>query len=749
MEHSAVSDVEAMRATTYHVSQKSSMAGYLISPLGYGGLIHHLKNYILRGDAKYVEAFNHDKALAMEGLAGYENMPGLSDNDRADIAAIKQMLEDYSGALDKAIPMWGRGASTSAIEGNTKVSDGPALAAIARLTAGGFNIDSGTWFGAATQRINLLKQIDDRLSKDLIALAQSQNSAASTGFLMALASAIALVGLSLVASRYLSSQITGGMRASVEIAHHISSGDLSDEIIVKGTDDTAQLLQAMKDMQEKLSLVIGREIQACIDAALKGDLTVRVPMENKEGFYQELGQSINELVDVNEHIIRDVGHAIGAMAAGDLTASIDAEYQGSFGELKNDITGIQSTLSQVIEVDVQGIIDAAGSGDLQQRIDLGSKQGFFLNLSGGINDLVDTCEGIINDTVRMLGAMAEGTLTERIEADYKGTYAKLKSDANATCDKLVEIVGQIKQSTSTVKTGAEEIATGNTNLSQRTEEQSVSLEETAAAMEEMTATISQNSDNARQASTLAHSARDTAQSGGGVVNQAIVAMAAINESSKKITDIIGVIDEIAFQTNLLALNASVEAARAGEQGRGFAVVADEVRNLAGRSATAAKEIKALIEDSGGKVSEGTELVNRSGEVLDEIVVSVKKVADIVGEIASATEEQASGLAEVDRAVTQLDDMTQQNAALVEQAAAASESVGEQAASLDGLMGFFNVGSYAQVAVVHQPVHQQPKAAPALTSAPTPPSPSSPEPEPVQPTSQQSHTMDEGDEWVEF
>ncbi|MEO6185110.1 MAG: methyl-accepting chemotaxis protein, partial [Steroidobacteraceae bacterium] len=236
-----------------------------------------------------------------------------------------------------------------------------------------------------------------------------------------------------------------------------------------------------------------------------------------------------------------------------------------------------------------------------------------------------------------------------------------------------------------ISKGADEISQGNTNLSQRTEEQASSLEETASSMEEMTSTVKQNADNAGQANQLAVAARDQAERGGVVVAKAVRAMAEINESSKKIADIISVIDEIAFQTNLLALNAAVEAARAGEQGRGFAVVATEVRNLSGRSATAAKEIKALIQDSVRKVDEGSDLVTQSGNTLEQIVASVKKVTDIVAEIAAASREQSAGIEQVNKAVTQLDELTQQNAALVEQASAASQSMAEQARGLNESM----------------------------------------------------------------
>jgi methyl-accepting chemotaxis protein len=282
------------------------------------------------------------------------------------------------------------------------------------------------------------------------------------------------------------------------------------------------------------------------------------------------------------------------------------------------------------------------------------------------------------------------------------------------------VVSKVKTVASEVRRGAEEISAGNANLSQRTEQQSSSLEETASSMEEMTTTVKQNADNAGQANQLAMAARDQAEKGGSVVSQAVKAMADINDSSKKIADIIGVIDDIAFQTNLLALNAAVEAARAGEQGRGFAVVASEVRSLAGRSATAAKEIKELIQDSVKKVEDGSVLVTQSGQTLDKIVASVKKVSDIVAEIAAASREQSSGIEQVNRAVMQMDELTQQNAALVEEATAASQAMAEQVRGLNGMLERYRVSEQlanaAAAAAAQQRAEAQQRVEAAAKSA---------------------------------
>jgi methyl-accepting chemotaxis protein-1 (serine sensor receptor) len=299
----------------------------------------------------------------------------------------------------------------------------------------------------------------------------------------------------------------------------------------------------------------------------------------------------------------------------------------------------------------------------------------------------------LSAAVTLAGRVAKGELDNTITVERNDELGKLMTALKDMSEQLVKIVTDVRQSSDSVGSAAKEISAGNNDLSQRTQEQASALEETASSMEEMTSTVKQSADNARQANQLATGARDQATQGGEVVTKAIAAMDEINASSKKIADIIGVIDEIAFQTNLLALNAAVEAARAGEQGRGFAVVASEVRNLAQRSAAAAKEIKGLISDSVEKVKTGSELVDASGKTLSEIVDSVKKVTDIVAEIAAASQEQSSGIEQVNKAIMQMDEVTQQNAALVEEAAAASKSMEEQAQKMVELMQFFKTGAH--------------------------------------------------------
>ena len=348
-----------------------------------------------------------------------------------------------------------------------------------------------------------------------------------------------------------------------------------------------------------------------------------------------------------------------------------------------------------IEAEIAGMVDSAVRGDFSQRIALDGKTGFFRLVSEGMNRLAGNISGVTEDLAAMLESLSQGDLSRRIDKPYEGVFLRLKDDFNGTVQKLSEIVRRINGAAESIAAASREIADGSLDLSERTEQQASSLEETAASMEELAATVRSNADNAQQVNSFANDARRAAEKGGQVAVSAVEAMRGIERSSQKISDIIGVIDEIAFQTNLLALNAAVEAARAGDAGRGFAVVAQEVRNLAQRSAQASKEIKTLILDSGTQVKEGVELVRSAGSSLTDIVAGIARVADLVSEIARATAEQASGLDEVNTAVAQMDEMTQKNAALVEESTAAARSLEEQAGQLRQQMAFFSLDGGGQ------------------------------------------------------
>ncbi|CAG0979152.1 partial Methyl-accepting chemotaxis protein II, partial [Rhodocyclaceae bacterium] len=400
---------------------------------------------------------------------------------------------------------------------------------------------------------------------------------------------------------------------------------------------------------------------------------------------------------------------------------------------------LDRTAEVAVEREVAEIVEGASLGILTMRIQTEGKEGFFATLSHGINQLLETTQKALTTTSEVLNRVARGDLTQKIEEDYAGIFGQLKDDTNTTVERLREVVGRIKEATDAINTAAKEIAAGNQDLSSRTEEQASSLEETASSMEELNATVKQNAENARQANELAHSSNEIASRGGEMVKRVVSTMGDIQDSSRKIADIIGVIDSIAFQTNILALNAAVEAARAGEQGRGFAVVATEVRNLAQRSATAAKEIKALIAESVDKVEGGARLVQQAGSTMDDVVTSFQRVAALVTDITSASREQSSGIEQVTQAVGQMDEVTQQNAALVEEAAAAAESLEEQARGLVQAVGSFKL---AEGGAVGEPLRtlQEPRQ---LAS------PEKPRSAPRQKQIPPPHAAGDDEEWEEF
>ncbi|MGC4087070.1 MAG: methyl-accepting chemotaxis protein [Polyangiaceae bacterium] len=429
-----------------------------------------------------------------------------------------------------------------------------------------------------------------------------------------------------------------------------------------------------------------------------------------------------------------------------VTAMLNArgEYIGNTLEW-DDITEQLDAQRQI-----EALIDAAIAGKLDTRISTDAYQGFMKSVGSGINRLMDTVVAPVREALHVVEALAKGDLTAEMQGEYQGEFGALRDELNGSLGTLCDMVQKIHGSASAIRSAASDISEGNSNLNKRTQEQSSALEETASSLEQMTATVKQNAANATQANQLAAGARDSAEKGGQVVGSAVSAMGAITESSKKVADIIGVIEQIAFQTNMLALNAAVEAARAGDQGRGFAVVAAEVRNLAQRSAAAAKEIKSLIQDSQEKVEQGSKLVTRSGETLQEIVTAVKKVSDIVGEINAASDEQASGIDQINAAVAQMDKSTQQNAAMVEQAAAAAESMSDQASSLSELVDFFDTGEEEQAEP--PPARKRQRAAEPPVEAKKPAPRRAPSPAPAKPGGHKNGKRppsNDDSEWAEF
>jgi methyl-accepting chemotaxis protein len=514
-----------------------------------------------------------------------------------------------------------------------------------------------------------------------------------------------------------------------EYFRKFAEGRLDFEITINQRDEMSAILDSAKAMQVKLGfdMVETRRVadeMTRIKIALDG-AAMPITISNPQDALMYMNGAAKSLWEAMAPSIRS-SHpdftTVDAMIGGNLVNYIDDEAMkatyraelsgqrtldvGMGGKLlrvtatpvrdeKGNYLGrasqwVDRTLEIAVENEVGDIVSAAAMGDLSKRLAMEGKVEFFASLSAGINQLLETTHEALTGTSEVLSRVAQGDLTKTIDANYSGIFGQLKDDTNSTIERLREVVGRIKEATEAINTASQEIAAGNTDLSSRTEEQASSLEETASSMEELNATVKANAENARQGKELSQKSNDAVVRGGQMVKQVVTTMSGIQESSKKIADIIGVIDSIAFQTNILALNAAVEAARAGEQGRGFAVVATEVRNLAQRSATAAKEIKMLIAESVDQVENGAKLVHQAGDTMDEVVVSFQQVASLVTEIANASREQSSGIEQVTQAVGQMDEVTQQNAALVEQAAAAAESLEEQARGLVQSVGMFTL-----------------------------------------------------------
>nr|WP_269744735.1 methyl-accepting chemotaxis protein [Stenotrophomonas maltophilia] len=490
--------------------------------------------------------------------------------------------------------------------------------------------------------------------------------------------------------------LTRPLEGAVKLADGIANGRLDSNIDASGNDEVTQLLRSMQRMQAQLQSVMAAqgELARQHDA---GSLSYRMDESAFPGDYGRMVHETNALVGSHVQVQNRLIEVMKHYARGDLSVDMDP-LPGEKAAITQAMDETKTSLS-AINGEIRRLATAAAAGDFSLRGDEDRFAYDFRDMVAGLNRLMQTTDENLVQVSTLLQAISRGDLTVRMQGDFHGVFARMRDDCNATVDQLKQIVGRIQSSASSINLAAGEIASGNTDLSRRTEQQAANLEETAASMEELTSTVKQNAEHARQANQLAIGAHGVASQGGEVVGQVVTTMSAIEASSKKIAEIISVIDGIAFQTNILALNAAVEAARAGEQGRGFAVVASEVRTLAQRSAGAAKEIKGLIEDSVGKVADGSALVRQAGTTMGEIVASVQRVTDIMADISAASQEQSSGIEQVNQAVVQMDETTQQNAALVEEASAAARSMEEQANLLAEAVSVFRTGAATAAAVV--------------------------------------------------
>jgi methyl-accepting chemotaxis protein len=502
-------------------------------------------------------------------------------------------------------------------------------------------------------------------------------------------------------------QLANGRRAAVSYEQRFDEiGDLArsmNEVYMKGLE--AARLRSALDSCKTMVMVVNRSSQIVyanpalldffdryeteIQRELPGFRASEVIGSDPGGLHAELLgiQSTIAKAQATERLEIGLGGRRLELSVGPVLNDAN-EFIGTV------IEWADGTVDLSIKEEMDRVIIAASHGDFSQQIAIDGIDGLYRSLGAGMNELIRVMTNVTDELGIMFEAMAQGDLSNRIETDFQGKLGDLKNHANRTATQLATIVANIQETAREVDNAASEINAGTEDLASRTEQAASNIEETAASSEEMAATVKQNADNARHAAELSSSANAVATDGSRIVAQAVSAMGSIEESAKQITDIIGVIDEIAFQTNLLALNASVEAARAGEAGKGFAVVAQEVRQLAQRSAQAAADIKALIQDSNGQVTDGAQMVNQTGEVLSKIVHSIEQVASIVQEISCASQEQAAGVQEINSSVASMDEMTQQNSALVEESTASARALGDQAKKLTELMAFFRTDGVA-------------------------------------------------------
>ncbi|MEJ1143558.1 methyl-accepting chemotaxis protein [Stenotrophomonas sp. CCNWLW162] len=503
--------------------------------------------------------------------------------------------------------------------------------------------------------------------------------------LLVLGGVALLVGIG--ASVMIGRSLTGPLARAVNLAERLSKGQLDQEFRLGGRDELTQLGEAMASVRQSVQAAIGAQLQMA-EQHEAGAIRYRMDASAFPGDFGRMVQATNHLVESHVQVQLLMAEVMQRYAIGDLSRDLP-EYPGEKGTLTRTLAAVKQSL-MAINAQIDELARAARAGDFSVRGDAAAFQYQFQAMVNHLNGMMASSQASIADVSDVLRAISHGNLTARMEGEYEGVFARMRDDANATTTQLTGIVRGIQVAADSINNAAQELAAGNNDLSRRTEQQAANLEEAAASMEELTSTVRQNAELARQADSEAHAAgvavRETEQA----MAQMATVMGEIDQSSARISEISTVIDGIAFQTNILALNAAVEAARAGEQGRGFAVVASEVRTLAQRAGVAAKEIKELIEDAAAKVQSGLAVTVESEAAIARVAQASSRTTQLMSDIAAASKEQAAGIEQVNQVVVQMDQVTQQNAALVEEATAASRALEEQAHALTTSVSVFQI-----------------------------------------------------------
>ena len=512
--------------------------------------------------------------------------------------------------------------------------------------------------------------------------------------LLALGGVALLVGIA--ASVLIGRSMTGPLARAVQLAERLSKGELDQEFRLGGRDELTQLGEAMASVRQSVQAAIGAQLQMA-EQHEAGAIRYRMDASAFPGDFGRMVQATNHLVESHVQVQLLMAEVMQRYAIGDLSRDLP-EYPGEKGTLTRTLAAVKQSL-MAINAQIDELARAARAGDFSVRGDAAAFQYQFQAMVNHLNGMMASSQASIADVSDVLRAISHGNLTARMEGEYEGVFARMRDDANATTTQLTGIVRGIQVAADSINNAAQELAAGNNDLSRRTEQQAANLEEAAASMEELTSTVRQNAELARQADSEAHAAgvavRETEQA----MAQMATVMGEIDQSSARISEISTVIDGIAFQTNILALNAAVEAARAGEQGRGFAVVASEVRTLAQRAGVAAKEIKELIEDAAAKVQSGLAVTVESEAAIARVAQASSRTTQLMSDIAAASKEQAAGIEQVNQVVVQMDQVTQQNAALVEEATAASRALEEQAHALTTSVSVFQLEQGARMPIV--------------------------------------------------
>ncbi|MBH1866271.1 methyl-accepting chemotaxis protein [Stenotrophomonas maltophilia] len=508
--------------------------------------------------------------------------------------------------------------------------------------------------------------------------------------LLVLGGVALLVGIG--ASVMIGRSLTGPLARAVNLAERLSKGQLDQEFRLGGRDELTQLGEAMASVRQSVQAAIGAQLQMA-EQHEAGAIRYRMDASAFPGDFGRMVQATNSLVESHVQVELLMAEVMQRYAIGDLSRDLP-DYPGEKGTLTRTLAAVKQSL-MAINAQIDELARAARAGDFSMRGDAAAFQYQFKAMVEHLNGMMASSQASIADVSDVLRAISHGDLTARMEGEYDGVFARMRDDANTTTAQLTGIVRGIQVAADSINNAAQELAAGNNDLSRRTEQQAANLEEAAASMEELTSTVRQNAELARQADSEAHAAGAAVRETEQAMAQMASVMGEIDQSSARISEISTVIDGIAFQTNILALNAAVEAARAGEQGRGFAVVASEVRTLAQRAGVAAKEIKELIEDAAAKVKSGLAVTVESEAAIARVAQASSRTTQLMSDIAAASKEQAAGIEQVNQVVVQMDQVTQQNAALVEEATAASRALEEQAHALTTSVSVFKVEGEVQ------------------------------------------------------